>query len=309
MMNRLPMDMKHPHAYDAIVIGGGPAGLSAALLLGRCRRRVLVVDEGLPRNRHAEAMHGYLTRDGISPSEFLRAARDEIARYGVEYRRIKAHNARAVDKGFVVELDGDIHCFARKLLIATGVADDLPPVPGIEAFYGSTVHHCPYCDGWENRDKRLAVYARKPGLAFALLTWSSDVMLFTDGPARFTRAEREHLSQRGIAVHAGKIARIEGESGSMRRIVLENNQSIERDALFFSTAQHQACNIAEGIGCMLNRRGTVDTNKLEMSNVPGVYVAGDASRDVQLVIVAAAEGAKAAFAINIALQRDDGMVP
>jgi thioredoxin reductase len=293
--------------YDAIIVGGGPAGLSAALLLGRCRRRVLVCDEGMPRNRRARRMHGYLTRDGISPREFLQIARDEIARYGVEFRQVKAHNARKVADGFEVELEGGVRCLARKLLIATGVADQLPPISNVSEFYGSSVHHCPYCDGWEERDKRIAVYARKPGLALALLTWTSDVILFTDGHARIPRKDRELLARRGVSVRTGKIARLEGEHGNLRRVVLENGDAVERDAMFFSTSQHQACDIASGLGCVMNRRGTVETNRLEMSNVPGLYVAGDASRDVQLVIVAAAEGAKAAFAINVALQEDDGL--
>lgn len=295
--------------YDAIIVGGGPAGLSAALLLGRCRRRVLVCDEGMPRNRWAPNMHGYLTRDGITPAEFLNVAREEIARYGVEYRRIKVHNAKPIEGGFEVELDGGARCYSRKLLVATGMADELPPISNVREFYGSSVHHCPYCDGWENRDKRIAIYARKPGLAFALLTWSSDVMLLTDGPVRLSRRDRHHLLERNIALHTQKIARLEGDGGVMRRVVFENGQSIERDAMFFSTSQHQACDIATGLGCMLNSRGTVDTNKLEMSTVPGLYVAGDASRDVQLVIVAAAEGAKAAFAINVALQKDEKLEP
>ncbi len=295
--------------YDAIIVGGGPAGLSAALLLGRCRRRVLVLDEGFPRNRAAAAMHGYLTRDGISPAAFLETARAEIARYGVECRRVKAQRAEPAEGGFEIETEDGARWTARKLLIATGVADELPNIQGIDDFYGRTVHHCPYCDGWENRDRRIAVYARKPGLAFSLLTWSKDIMLFSDGPVRLSRKDREHLAKHGIALHKEKILRLDGDGGKLRRVVFEDGRSIERDALFFSGSQHQACNIAAGIGCALNRRGTVDTNKLEMSNIPGVYVAGDASRDVQLVIVAAAEGAKAAFAINIALQRDDGIVP
>jgi thioredoxin reductase len=291
--------------YDAIIVGGGPAGLSAALILGRSRRRVLLCDNGRPRNRWAKEMHGYLTRDGVAPAEFLRMAREEISRYGIEFQHVTVKNARAEQGGFEVELENGLRCRSRKLLIATGVADELPPIPNIKPFYGSSVHHCPYCDGWENRDKRIAVYSRKPGLALSMLTWSSDVMLFTDGPARLKRADRNRLAARKIAVHPEKIARLEGEDGVLHRIVLENGKCIERDSLFFSDSQHQACDLATGLGCILNRRGTVDTNKLEMSNIPGLYVAGDASRDVQLVIVAAAEGAKAAFAINVALQNDE----
>jgi thioredoxin reductase len=293
--------------YDTVIVGGGPAGLSAALILGRCRRRVLLCDAGHQRNLWSHAMHGYLTRDGIPPAEFLRIACAEIAQYGVETRACAVRSAGKRKDGFDVLLDDDTRLCARKLLIATGVADQLPPISNIRDFYGKSVHHCPYCDGWENRDRRIGVYSKKPGLAYSLKTWTSDVTLFTDGPQRFSRIHRERLQRRGIPVRTGKIARLEGEEGSMRKIVFEDGSSIDCDALFFSTGQHQACDLAQDLGCILNRRGTVETDKFEMSQVRGLYVAGDASRDVQMVIVAAAEGAKAAFAINIALQDQEGL--
>jgi thioredoxin reductase len=290
--------------YDAIIAGGGPAGLSAALTLGRSRRRVLLCDNGQQRNLASDAMHGYLTRDGISPREFLRLAVEEIGQYGVEITNTAVKDARQVEGIFEVVLVNGSTCRARKLLIATGVRDQLPPISNVEDFYGRSVHHCPYCDGWEHRDQRIAVYAKKPGPAIALKTWSSDVVLFTDGPARLSRADRERLTKEKIPVRMERISRIEGEDGRMRGVMLTNGETVERDALFFSTGQAQACDLATGLGCLLNHRGTIDTNRLGMANIPGLYIAGDASRDVQMVIVAAAEGAKAAFAINVALQNE-----
>lgn len=294
--------MPRNKTYDAIIVGGGPAGLSAALILGRCRRRVLLCDAGQQRNRWSQGMHGYLTRDGIPPAEFLKVAYQEVEKYGVEVRRESVTDGRAVDGSFEVRMNNGQWLRGKKLLIATGVADHLPEIPDIEKFYGVSVHHCPYCDGWENSDRRVGIYSKNPGLAFALLTWTKKVVLFTDGPARISRDDLDRLQRLSIPVHKGKIARLEGSDGKMSAVALQNGESIPCDALFFSTGQHQACDLAQGLGCILNKRGTFDTNRLEMSNIDGLYVAGDASRDVQLVIVAAAEGAKAAFAINQALQ-------
>ncbi|MDP9054541.1 MAG: NAD(P)/FAD-dependent oxidoreductase [Acidobacteriota bacterium] len=287
--------------YDAIIIGGGPAGLSAALVLGRARRRVLVCDNLRQRNRRSHAMHGYLTRDGIPPQEFLKRARDEVTCYGVEIQTVTVTNARAVDSVFEIVLEGGATCRGRKLLIATGVADKLPPISNVDDFYGLSVHHCPYCDGWEHRDGRIAAYSKKAGTALDLTAWSKDIMLFTDGPARLSQADLEKLASHGIAVRKEKIARLEGAKGRMTGVILASGETIARDALFFSTGQSQACNLATGLGCILNKRGTIETDKKGFVNVPGLFLAGDATHDVQLVIVAAAEGAKAAIAINESL--------
>ena len=291
--------------YDAIIIGGGPAGLSAALVLGRARRTVLLCDNQRQRNRCSQAMHGYLTRDGIPPQEFLKLARAEAAGYGTEIHTVTVKTARRVDDVFEITLEDETTCRGRRLLIATGVEDRLPPISNIEDFYGVSVHHCPYCDGWEHKDGRIAVYSKKAGPALALRTWSSDVMLFTDGHARFSRIDQDKLARAGVAVRREKIVRLEGAGGRMTAVLLENGENVGRDALFFSTGQSQACDLATNLGCVLNTRGTIETNKLGLVNVPGLFAAGDATHDVQLVIVAAAEGAKAGIAINESLQKED----
>jgi thioredoxin reductase len=293
------------NSYDAIIVGGGPAGLSAALVLGRCRRSVLLCDAGNQRNKASDAMHGYLTRDGISPAEFLKTAVAEVKRYGVEVRLITVKTARAIKSGFRVVLDDKCVVRCRKLLIATGMCDQVPELGNMDRFYGKSVHHCPYCDGWEHRDKRIAVYSKKPGLSFAMKNWTLDVALFTDGPVRLSRLDRQRLETLQIPVYKQPIDRIDGTRGRMERIVFKNGDSVERDAMFFSTGQHQTCDLAANLGCELNKKGTIDTNRFEMTNVPGLFVAGDATRDVQMVIVAAAEGAKAAFAINSSFQKEE----
>jgi thioredoxin reductase len=299
--------------WEVIVIGGGPAGLSAALTLGRCRRRVLICDAGRYRNRASKHMHCFLTRDGTPPKEFLQTAREQLRPYeGVELRSTTVTAVEKLDDGFDVVLDDGTRARCRKLLLATGVIDELPKLEGIDRFYGVSVHHCPYCDGWEWRDRRIGAYGngdKGAGLALMLRQWSADVALFTDDGDELTREYRERLARFDVAVHAQRIARLDGDDeGHLQRVVLESGRVIERDALFFNTGQHQRSALAEKLGCEFTERGGVQTHEHEVATcVPGLYVAGDASRDVQLVVVAVAEGTKAGFVINRALLAEDGL--
>jgi thioredoxin reductase len=295
--------------FDVIVVGAGPAGLSAALMLGRCRRRVLVCDTGEPRNAASHAMHGYLSRDGIEPREFLRIARGELAKYDtVELRDIRVTDAKCVSGRFVVTLAGGEEQSARKLLIATGVVDHLPDRPGFAELYGRSVFHCPYCDAWEIRDSPMAVYGnahRGYGLSLELLAWTRDVVLCTDGPATLEPHQRERLARAGIPVREEPIDRLEGREGVLERIVFRSGEPLARRAVFFTTGQTQQSALAIGLGCEFNEKGTVRTGPYESTHLPGLFVAGDASRAVQWVVVAAAEGAEAAFAINTDLLKED----
>ncbi len=295
--------------YDVVIVGGGPAGLSAALILGRCSRRVLVCDDGHPRNEASQSMHGFLSRDGMAPSEFLRVARDQLRPYEtVELRDVTVTDARCEDGGFVSTLDGGESIRSRKLLIATGVRDNVPAIEGLREMYGRSVFHCPYCDGWEVRDQPLAVYGREAkgyGLALELTAWSRDVLLCTDGPAGLDDEQRARLERNGVAVREDRVRRVEGSGGVLERIIFEHGPPADRRALFFTTGQHQQSALATRLGCEFNDKGTVRTGKYETTHLPGLYVAGDASRAVQWVVVAAAEGAEAAFAINTDLIKED----
>jgi thioredoxin reductase len=292
---------------DVVVIGGGPAGLSAALMLGRCRRRVLLLDLGRPRNRSSHALHGYLTRDGIAPSSFVELGRAELVQYGVEQRAIGVTGAQLAGDHYRVSLGDGTEEDARYLLIATGVVDELPAIPGFSDCYGRSIFHCPYCDGWERRDRPLAAFGRGAdvtGLALGLKTWSADVVVCTHG-ARLAKPLRERLDRNGIQVRPEPIAQLEHADGALSRVVFAAGDSLSRDALFFATGQHPQSSLAIALGCALNRRGTVKTGAVCDTNVPRLYVAGDASRDAQFVVVAAAEGVKAACAINKALQLEE----
>jgi thioredoxin reductase len=183
----------------------------------------------------------------------------------------------------------------------------MPEVAGIERFYGASVHHCPYCDGWEHRDEPLAIYGRGDdgaGLALELTAWSRDLVLLTDGPGALSRHGGERLVAHGIGACEEPIERLEGEGSQLERIVFATGDVLERRAMFFSRGQRQRCELAARLGCEFNGAGTVITGEHESTSVPGLYVAGDASRRAQLAIIAAAEGASAVFAINMALIKD-----
>ena len=296
-------------AYDCLIVGGGPAGLSGALMLGRCRRSVLLCDAGEPRNSRSSALHGYLTRDGGNPAEFLRIAREEVGQYpSVEFHRGKIVEVRRTSGGFTALCEGGLQFTARKLLLATGVVDELPEIEGLSGLYGRSVHHCPYCDGWEWADQPLAAYGRGTSgsaLALGLTGWSDDVVLCTDGPSGLSVEEEEGLEQVGIEVREDQILRLEGRDGLLHRVIFTAGEPLSRRALFFDTGQHQGSQLAQKLGVRFNDKGTVETGFCEATNVPGLYVAGDSSKDTQFVIVAAAEGAEAGVAINKALLKED----
>jgi thioredoxin reductase len=278
-------------------------------MLGRCRRSVLVCDIGEPRNAKSAGLHGYLTRDGVAPAEFLRIAREEVRRYpSVEFHRGKVLDARRTSGGFTVVCDGGLQFSTRKLLLATGVVDELPDLEGLSDLYGRSVHHCPYCDGWEWRDHPLAVYGRGEAgsaLALGLTVWSDDVVLCSDGASGLSEKEEEVLARAGIQVREEAIVRLEGHDGMLERVVFAAGESLPRSALFFGSGQHQRSPLAEKLGAQFNEKGAVDTGVCESTNVPGLYVAGDSSKEAQFVIVAAAEGAEAATAINKSLLKED----
>jgi thioredoxin reductase len=295
---------------DVIIVGGGPAGLNAAVVLARCKRSVLVFDEGKPRNQHSRGIHNYITRDGILPMDFLRLAQKEAKKYGVTLLKSEIIEAQKSKDGFVVKDKNANQYAAKKLLIATGVKDILPAIPGIEHFYGRSVFHCPYCDAWEVRNKMLGIYAKNRNgfpLAVSLLTWSSKLTLFTDGRNYLKPLEVEVLKRKKIGIVTTKIRSIEGSNRKIRHLVLKDGKKIPCDGLFFVNGYTQQSNLVEQLGCHPNKKSVIDTNHFEQTNIHGLYVAGDSSKDMHFVVVAAAEGARAAVNINKELQKEELM--
>lgn len=293
--------------YDVTIIGAGPAGLSAALLLGRCMRKIILFDSGEYRNAYSHAMNGFISRDGTKPQEFIRLSRQDLSKYDILIQDKTIVKAQLKDGMFqVTDTDNKVY-LSRRLLIATGVKDYWPQLPGIEPFNGKSVHHCPYCDGWESRNKALGAYGKNRdavGLSLSLKTWSSDVTLYTDGTRRLRKEDLLLLEQNEIKVCTAAITRVEGKGTQLQRIILPTGQAMPCEALFFSTGTEQRSDLVKQLGCHFTQKGVVKTYKNQQTNIPGLYVAGDAARDMQLVIVAAAEGTKAGVAINKELQEE-----
>jgi thioredoxin reductase len=288
-------------AYEAIIIGGGPAGLSAALILGRCCRRTLLLDDGRPRNAVAEHMHGFISREGMPPSELLATAREELTRYeNVVVLDAHVEAASCASGSFEVRThDGDTYT-AQRLLLATGVYDALPEINGLREAWGHTAFVCPYCDGWEFRGKRIAVVGKggkAVELAQELRQWSRDMFVCTQGETvsdvqeRWLRAaqiERVERPLRRIYSNDGRITELEFE-GAIRKAC---------EAMFLSAPLRPRYSLVDMLGCALREDGEIAADARGRTSVPGLYAAGDLVTTVHQVVLAAASGVCAAMAIN-----------
>lgn len=295
--------------FHVVVVGGGAAGLSAALLLGRSRRRALVLDAGQPRNAPSDAAHSVFTRDGTPPAELLSLGRDQLRAYpSVDLRQSAVVGVEAVQGGFEVVLSEGEPVRCRRLLLAYGVVDELPRIDGLLELWGKSVLHCPYCHGWEVRDEPLALYSRGQAgveLAQLLLGWSQDLVLCTDGPAELTDEQRARLARHEIPVREEPISRLDGTGGALERIVFSDGSSVSRRAMFLRPAQRPSSDLAARLGCESTEAGLIRTDEWGQTSVPGVYAAGDVITPMQQVIRAAASGATAAIWINHSLLAED----
>ena len=253
-------------------------------------------------------MHNYLTRDDILPVDFLDICNKELEKYNVQKLNKKITSAKRNDQAiFEVKDEKGIKYHSKTLLVATGLHDNIPDVEGFPEFYGSSIFHCPYCDGWEVRDKKVGIYARdKDGseLALALKGWTDQVVLYTNGKRKIKPAQKELLDANDIPIRTERIERLEGKDGRLKKIIFQNGTDQDCEAIFFVNGYTQQCDVAEAFGCEVNKKGVVVTNRFQQTNIPGLYVAGDAAKDMHFVVVAAAEGAKAGVIINKELQKE-----
>jgi thioredoxin reductase len=292
-------------SHDVVVVGGGAAGLSAALVLGRARRGVAVVDAGTPRNAPAAHIYGFLSRDGMPPTDLLAVARVEVQRYGVELV-----NGQVIDvtSGFALRLAGGRELTARRLLLATGASDELPDVPGARERWGRDFLHCPYCHGWEVRDQPIGVLGFGPAAvehAHLLRQWTDDLIFFAH-TYPLTLEERVGLEARGIEVVDGLVAELSVVEDRLQAVQLADGRAIPRTALFIRPLLHAHTDgLVESLGCELDEAGFVRVDAAGQTTVPGVWAAGNATNPRAQVITAAGEGSAAAIAINTDLVAED----
>ena len=291
--------------YDVVVVGGGAAGLSAALVLGRARRRVAVVDAGAPRNAPAAHMHGFLSRDGTPPAELLAAGRTEVSRYGVELIDDKV---LSIDGGFSVRLASGKMVDARRMLLATGATDHLADVPGVRERWGRDLLHCPYCHGWEVRDQPIGILGTNPGaVAHALLVrqWSADVLLF-EHSLELSETDRAQLRDRQVQVITGPVARLVIEADRLTGVELVDGRCIRRAAVFVRPVNRpHADELLAGLGCEVDDAGFAKVDATGQTSTFGVWAAGNVVDPRWQVITSAGSGSAAAIAINADLVKDD----
>jgi thioredoxin reductase len=294
-------------AASVVIVGAGPAGLSAALVLGRCRERVLVLDDGQPRNQRSRRAHGFFTRDGAPPDFLREQAIEQLSPYDVRVETAHVSAVRCTQQGF--ELSSEHRSwFGRKLLLATGMREEDAQIPGVVDHLGCGVYCCPYCDGWELRDRSLGGLATTAGaaeFALALLTWSERVTLFTHGVARLAEGERAQLAAHGVKVLEQPIERVVGRAeAGLQGVQLRDGPLIQVNALFLHAGQHQHSRLAQSIGCKTADADTIATRGHQHTNVPGLYVAGDAAAHVNSIALAVADGYRAAIAIHTELRKE-----
>ncbi len=296
------------NAYDVVIIGGGAAGLSAALVLSRARRRVLVVDAGSPRNAPAAHLQGFLSRDGMPPGDLLNAGREEVRAYGGTLSTGTVEDlVRCGEDGFQVLLADDERVAARRLLVATGLRDELPNIPGLAERWARDVLHCPYCHGWEVRDQPLGVVWNGPDTvryAQIIRQWSHDVVLFAPSET-LSPDQRSQLVARAIGLVEGTVSEVLVNGDQLTGVQLDDGRVIPRAALFVPPQFMPNSDLLVGLGCDLDERGWVVTGVNGATSVAGVWVAGNVTNPRAQVITAAGEGSAAAIAINADLVDDD----
>lgn len=292
---------------DVVVVGGGPAGLAAATWLGRYRRSTLLVDDGRPRNRWTEQTHGYLGSDPIRPSELVAAARRDLAQYAsVRLRDGRVYGVRKDGDVFVVDIDGQ-PCRARRVVLANGVADRFPAVEGFFDHYGTSVFHCPSCDGFEARGADVAVFGwdeHVAGFAAELLEWAASVTVVTDGrDFAAGPVHRRWLGGLGIEVVEDEAVRLVGPPGDLQAVALRSGRDVACSFAFFSIAHDRKDGIADPLGAERSHEECIVVDAEGRTNVDGLFAAGDITPGPQLVQVAAAKGTIAGVACALSLQR------
>lgn len=293
---------------DCVVIGGGPAGLNASLILGRARQNIILFDDNQPRNAVTNKSHGFITRDGISPTEFREIAQKELRKYpNINIKKKRVKKAYKENSLFmIITEDGEIYR-AKKVLLATGIKEDLPKIDKINEFYGISIFSCPFCDGWELQDRPLAIIVENNGkidgshiLHFVkmIYNWSENLIVCTNGHQILSLEQKRLLKNKGIKTYEQKIASLIEKNGHLERIQFDDGTNIPCEGGFIGPEWKQSSSIGEELGCELNEHGAIKTDNFGRTNVDGIFACGDISLNgPSLSVIAAAAGSKAAIGV------------
>lgn len=289
-------------SVDVVIVGGGPAGLAAALAFGRATKQVLLCDGGIRRNAAAEHMHGFVTRDGIPPSEFRRIGREQLRPYGVTVRDASVESIdRTPDGGFDVTLADGAHVSCRRVLLALGLVDELPEIPGLRELWGRSAFSCPYCHGWEVRALRWGILATDAALleyAIFLTGWTDDVVAFTNGPLEIAPELRDRLDSASVRLDTRRIRRIvAGPDRRLTAVEMEDGALVRREAMVVRPRQRQT-DLVLRLGVELDAQGLVRTDDIAQTSIAGIHAAGDLAAPMQAAVFAAAAGTRAAYLVN-----------
>ncbi|NOJ60026.1 NAD(P)/FAD-dependent oxidoreductase [Arthrobacter sp. 260] len=312
-MNTHTTSLTSTDVYDVVIVGGGAAGLSAGLMLGRCRRSVAIIDGGEPRNAPAAGVHGFLTRDGMKPAELLAIGRGEVESYGGTIIDGQVVAAGRDGKDFTVTLASGQVVTGKRLLIATGLVDGLPTVPGISERWGRDVLHCPFCHGWEVRDQTIGILATGPMASHQALLfrqWSDNITLFLHTNPMPAAEELEKLAARGIRVVEGTVQKLKVEEDSLRGVVLDDGRTIPLDAVVVGPTFNARAEVFAdlGVATVAHESGAgtfIATGDAGATNVPGVWAVGNAANLMAQVLASAADGSWTGAMINMSLMEDE----
>ncbi|MDT8859774.1 NAD(P)/FAD-dependent oxidoreductase [Alkalihalobacillus sp. MEB130] len=303
------MTLEH-RTVDVTIVGGGPGGLSAALVLGRSCRSVLLIDSGHPRNEVTYESHGFLTRDGIKPFELREIAHEQMKKYdNVTIVDDVVDKVEQETDRFKTTARSGMVISSRKIIFATGLKEHLPEIRGLKDVYGTSVFSCPYCDGWEHRDFPLAVIGNQKDLIHyirLIYNWSQDLIVMTNGPAILTKKEIEEVESHNVRLVQTKIKELFSADGLLQEVVFEDGETIKRKAAFIvNTGAEQATMIPKDLGVPLTKKGAFETKEHGKTKIPGLYIIGDAAKRFTGLMGAASEGYETGVHMNHEFVEED----